>query len=977
MITAPAERKLFLIDAFAVIFRAYYAFIKNPRINSKGVNTSAVFGFTNALLDVLGQERPSHLAVVFDAPGDTFRNVQYPAYKANRDETPEDIKRSVPLIVELLRAFDIPMISLEGYEADDLIGYIAQHAAREDFDVYMMTPDKDFGQLVTDRVRIFRPGRNGDGAEVWGPEEVCAKFEVQHPLQVIDLLGLMGDSVDNIPGIPGVGPKTAVKWLATYGSLEAVLEHAAELPGKMREKVEANRESALLSKSLATICLDIPYEVDLEAMRMGHPDVGLLNAQLEALEFRTVGRRVAEVFQGGTVAAEPERAPGAERAGQAAGSRGARKGKEGAAGLGQLDLFGGGAAGAPEGGGAEGLAGADPAGDAARSPAWDRGLKRLADVPHAYTLVQDWEALHAALAHCMDQTSFAFDTETTGLDARNAGWVGCSLATGEGRAWWIPVAGGPWSRDELIEALRPLLTHPDKTCVGHNLKFDLQVMRAQGLEIGNNLWDSMVAQYLLQPESGHGMDRLAEVELGYETIPIEALIGKKGKEQRSLGDLEPADIRDYACEDADITWQLAEKFGPQLREVGAEKLAREVEMPLIRVLADMEWAGVRLDAGALAAYSSELEASLQDLQDLIHEMAGRPFNIDSPKQLGDVLFDELKIPARLKRTATGQYPTGEEVLSKLLDKHPIVSEILHYRRLKKLRSTYVEPLPKLIDPKTGRVHTHYAQTVAATGRLSSSHPNLQNIPIRTEEGRAIRRAFVPRDAGHVLIAADYSQIELRVAASMSQDPGLVEAFLSGHDIHTATAARVFQVPLDAVDREMRSKAKAVNFGILYGQGAFGLAENLGISRTEAKEIIDAYFAQFTGLRDFTAHCVAKARETGYAETLLGRRRYLPDISSANANVRAFAERNAVNAPIQGSAADIIKVAMVRLPAALRAAGLSTQMTLQVHDELVFDAPLHEVEKASRIIREAMENAVTLSVPLLVDLQTGRDWLEAH
>jgi DNA polymerase-1 len=961
MITAPAERKLFLIDAFAVIFRAYYAFIKNPRINSKGVNTSAVFGFTNALLDVLGQERPSHLAVVFDAPGDTFRNVQFPAYKANRDETPEDIKRSIPLIIDLLKAFDIPMISLVGYEADDLIGFIAQHAAAEDFDVYMMTPDKDFGQLVTDRIRIFRPGRNGDGAEVWGPEEVCARFEVKEPRQVIDLLGLMGDSVDNIPGIPGVGPKTATKWLAEFGSLEAVLEQAHTLPGKMREKVEANRELALLSKSLATICLDIPFDVDLEAMRMGHPDVTLLNQQLELLEFRTVGKRVAEIFRGAEglgAGSRVDRASGA-----AADSPTAQKSPPPA--TGQLDLFG-----SPvENGTAPGAGESDVT--------WDRGYKKLADVPHAYAMVQDWEALRQMLSVLEQATAFAFDTETTGLDARNAEWVGCSFATEPGKAWWIPVQGGPWSREELREALRPVLTDPGKTCVGHNLKFDLQVMRAQGLKIGNTLWDSMVAHYLLQPETAHGMDRLAEVELGYETIPIEALIGKKGKTQRSLGDLPPESITDYACEDADITWQLAEKFSPQLETVGAADLARDVEMPLVQVLADMEWAGVRLDTEALEAYSAALETDLIALQSSIHALAGTAFNVDSPKQLGDVLFEHLKIPAKLKKTATGQYPTGEEVLAKLSNLHPIIAEILRYRRLKKLRSTYLEPLPKLVDAHTGRLHTHYAQTVAATGRLSSSHPNLQNIPIRTEEGRAIRKAFVPRDDQHVLIAADYSQIELRVAASMSQDPGLVEAFLSGHDIHLATAARVFQVPLSAVDREMRSKAKAVNFGILYGQGAFGLAENLGISRTEAKEIIDAYFAQFTGLRDFTAQCVARARETGYAETLLGRRRYLPDISSASANVRAFAERNAVNAPIQGSAADIIKVAMVRIPPALRSAGLSTTMTMQVHDELVFDAPQHEAEAASRIIRDVMENAVKLAVPLVVDLQVGRDWLEAH
>ncbi len=939
MITPESPRKLFLIDAYALIFRAYYAFIKNPRINSQGLNTSAIFGFTNAVLEVLRNERPTHLAVAFDSPGDTFRNELFPAYKANRDETPEDIKRSVPYILRVLEAFDIPIITLPGYEADDLIGYLAHQAAKEDFDVYMMTPDKDFGQLVTDRIKMFKPAKGGNPPEVLGPAEVCERFGVDEPLQIIDLLGLMGDSVDNIPGIPGVGPKTASTFIQQYGSIEGLLEHTHELKGKMKEKVEAGRESALLSKELATIKLDLPYEVDLPSMEMGHPKMEAVQEVFEELEFRTLLRRVLSDFGVDAPAEAPKKAAAT------------------ASDDGQLGLF--------------------DAPPSESAPPVATRLATIENTEHAYHAVLTRADLDALLTRLAEADSYAFDTETTGLDARNVDLIGCSFALAAGEAWWVPVQGGEWTQAEYLEAFRPIMEDAQKEVIAHNFKYDYQVMRSHGVRMKNRVFDTMVAHYLLQPESGHALDRLAEVDLGYQPIPFTSLIGEKGK-----GQIQPAQVpadrwTDYACEDADLTWRLAALYRPQLESVAATELARDVEFPLVPVLAEVEREGVHIDRERLAAYSVDLAEQITALEDDIQRLAERPFNIDSPKQLGPILFEHLGIKAKVKRTKSGQYPTGEEVLIKLEHQHPIIPLILEYRKLKKLRSTYVEPLPKLIDPATGRVHTHYMQTVAATGRLSSNHPNLQNIPIRTAEGRAIRKAFVPRDADHVLVAADYSQVELRIAAAMSGDPGLVEAFKEGHDIHTATAARVFGVALGDVDRTMRSKAKAVNFGILYGQGAFGLAQNLNISRSEAKEIIDAYFAQFRDLKAFTQACVDRARETGYAETLMGRRRYLPDITSASTNTRAFAERNAVNAPIQGSAADIIKVAMLRIQDLIEREGWATRMIMQVHDELVFDVPKAELDQVIPAIQREMEGAATLEVPLVVEVNTGEDWLEAH
>jgi len=947
MITAPSDRKLFLIDAYALIFRAYYAFMKNPRINSKGLNTSAIFGFTNALLEVVRKEAPTHLAVVFDPPGGSFRNETYADYKANRSETPEDIKRAVPWIFEILEGFNIPSIVEPGFEADDVIGFLSKQAAQDGFDVYMMTPDKDFGQLVTDSIRMYKPGRGGNPAEVWGPDEIREKFDVDEPLQVIDLLGMMGDSVDNIPGIPGVGAKTASKLIRQYGSLEGVISHASELKGKLRDRVEENAELALLSKELATICLDIPMEWSWDAMKMADPNSEKLRTTLEDLEFRTLSRRIL----GDTAAASGAENPVPART-------------TGAPESAQLDLFG------------------PPAGTTDESgvfnaEAADDGYATIADVKTAYRFVQTLKERSEMIQALTDAPVFAFDTETSSLNTLTADLVGIAFSTAAKSGWWVPAQTAEWTEQELLDALQPIFADPEKEAVAHHFKFDYKILARRGLAFHSKAFDTMVAHYLIQPEVSHKLDRLAETELGYATIPITDMIGKAGKDQKSMADLPIASLTDYACEDADVTLQLRDRFLPQLENVAADKLFREVEMPLVQILADMELEGVRIDAPALAEYSETLGHQIDALSEEIQNHAGQVFNIDSPKQLGPILFETLEIKAKIKKTKTGQYPTGEEVLEKIRDAHPIVPAVLRYRKLKKLKSTYVDPLPMLIHPESGRVHTTYQQTVAATGRLSSKDPNLQNIPIRTEEGRAIREAFIPRDENHVLLAADYSQVELRIAAALSKDSGLVDAFVKGDDIHTATAAKIFGVTSDAVDREMRSKAKAVNFGILYGQGAFGLAQNLGIPRREAKEIIDAYFLQFAQLKAFTASCVESVREKGYAETVLGRRRYLPDIQSNNATVRAFAERNAVNAPIQGSAADIIKVAMVRMQNSLMSSGLKAKMIMQVHDELVFDVPKEEVDTLQGLIVEAMSKAVVLDVPLVVDMSTGANWLEAH
>ncbi len=938
MITPPSDKKLFLIDAYALIFRAYYAFIKNPRINSKGMNTSAVFGFTNALLEVVRREKPTHLAVVFDPPGPTLRNEQFEDYKANRDETPEDIKLSVPWIVKILGGMRIPVLQAPGYEADDLIGCLAKRAEKEGFDVFMMTPDKDFAQLVSDKIRMYRPGRGGNPPTVWGPDEVCERYGLKDPTQVIDLLGLMGDSADNIPGVPGVGEKTAIKFLQAYGSMEGLYDNLDELKGKMKEKVEANRELAFLSRELATIVLDIQFDENFADMEMSAPDNTTLGPLLEELEFRTLSRRL--LGESASTDAAPAKATAAASAADGDDSEG------------QLSMF-------------------DAAMEVAPSVSTLASLDesnveyKLADTPDAW----------ANLAHALSESGrFAFDTETTGLDAMAADLVGMSFSHKAGVAAYVPVDATTWP--EIRLAFKPLLESANTIIVGQNLKYDGKIMARHGVNLTQaQLEDTMVAHYLLEPDQPHGMDALAQSFLGYQCIPITSLLGKKGKNQKSMADLPPAQVVNYACEDADITLQLAEVLLPKLADSNVMTLYKEVEMPLLSVLMNMELQGVALDTDHLSAFSIELATQLDALQSSIQAHAGTPFNVDSPKQLGDVLFDHLNIPAKVKKTKTGQYPTSEAVLSKLKDAHPIVSEVLEYRKLKKLRSTYVEPLPALVHPDTGRVHTTYMQVVAATGRLSSKDPNLQNIPIRTPQGREIRKAFVPSSEDRVLVAADYSQVELRIAAAMSGERGLIEAFQQGEDIHAATAAKVFGVELDRVTRDQRSQAKAVNFGILYGQGAFGLAETLGIPRREAKGIIEAYHTQFSGLQAFTQDCIAKAREDGQATTLMGRHRPLPDISSNNAVVRAFAERNAVNTPIQGSAADIIKVAMIDVASALE--GMDSNLIMQVHDELVVDAAVHELDDVKQLLVTCMERAAKLEVPLEVEVSHGQTWLEAH
>jgi len=939
MITPPSEKKLFLVDAYALIFRAYYAFIKNPRINTKGMNTSAVFGFTNALLEVIRSEQPTHLAVVFDPPGPTLRNEQFEDYKANRDETPEDIKLSVPWIVKILEGMRIPVLQAPGFEADDLIGCLAKRAEKEGFDVFMMTPDKDFAQLVTDKIRMFRPGRGGNPASVWGPEEVRERYGLEDPKQVIDLLGLMGDSADNIPGVPGVGEKTAIKFLQAYGSMEGLYEHVHELKGKMKEKVEANRELAFLSRELATIVLDIDFDEDFPAMALEPANADVLAPVLEELEFRTLSRRIlGDVTTAAAPAASANPTP-----------RSASNSQDSE---GQLSMF-------------------DAAMDVAPAAST---LGALDTDKVTYDLVDDDNGMKALVETLTQAKRFAFDTETSGLNAMEASLVGMSFSAEANTGSYVPVNPNTWSA--IRDIFKPLLEDPKLTIVGQNLKYDGKIMARHGVDLTQaNLEDTMVAHYLLEPDQSHGMDALAQAFLDYQCIPITDLLGKKGKNQKSMADIPPAEVVNYACEDADITLQLADVLIPKLEEEGLAALFRDVEMPLLSVLMAMELEGVALDTAHLTQFSETLAQELDALQQSIQGHAGVPFNVDSPKQLGDVLFEHLEIPAKVKKTKTGQYPTSEAVLSKLKDKHPIVGEVLEYRKLKKLRSTYVEPLPSLLHPETGRVHTTYMQVVAATGRLSSKDPNLQNIPIRTAQGREIRKAFVPRSANHVLVAADYSQVELRIAAAMSEEQGLIEAFQKGEDIHAATAAKVFGVPLDDVSREQRSQAKAVNFGILYGQGAFGLAENLGISRKEAKAIIEAYHSQFSGLEAFTQTCVAEAREAGYATTLLGRRRPLPDIHSNNAVVRAFAERNAVNTPIQGSAADIIKVAMIEVDREMK--GMESKLIMQVHDELVVDAVESELDDVKALLVRCMERAVKLSVPLDVEVSHGQTWLEAH
>jgi DNA polymerase-1 len=942
MLSAPSNKKLFLIDAYALIYRAYYAFIKSPRINSKGLNTSAVFGFTNAVLEIIRVEKPTHISVVFDPPGGSFRNVIYPEYKANRDETPEDIKLSVPLIKKVLEGLQISTRMEMGYEADDLIGYLAKKAEKEGYDVYMMTPDKDFGQLVSDRVKMYRPGRGGNPAEIWGPEEICAKFGLNRTEQVIDYLGLMGDASDNIPGVPGVGAKTAAKLLCEFDSIDGLYENTDQLKGKLKEKVEANHEQALLSRKLATIVLDFPAEVNIEGMVKNEFNVDLLEEILEELEFRTLLRKL---IPSDSVSTETPQAKPVKINTNTAG---------------QVSMFGD---------DSEVL----PTPTALPPPLVDHVRPQTTKPSGDYHVADSPSGRSTLIAKLQESSGWGFHIITDGFNPMLDKLLGFSFAIKPEEAWYVPLGDGASS---IIEAFKPLLEDQSKEITATNYKFSRKVFGRLGVKLSKNVFDCMIAHYLLDPDQTHKLENLAEIFLEYNAMSLEALVGK-GKSRKSFDEIDREVVSVYACESADLVLRLAKIFKVEIENAGMTRLLHDVELPLISILADMELTGVRIDEDMLVKYSIELGLQIDTLQVKILKEAGHDFNIDSPKQLGEILFETLAITDKAKKTKTGQYQTGEDVLSKLVNLHPIVPLVLEYRKLKKLLNTYVDPLPKLVHPATGRIHTSYMQTVASTGRLSSKDPNLQNIPIRTEAGRQIRKAFIPSDSEHVLLGADYSQVELRVAAAMSKDPGLCDAFRDGQDVHAATAAKVFSVDLKEVTREQRTQAKAVNFGILYGQGAFGLAEELGIKRGEAKEIISSYHVQFPTLEKFTKECVELARDKEYAETIFGRRRKLPGINSNNGMVKAFAERNAVNAPIQGSAADIIKVAMVKLAIALEEGEWKSKMIMQVHDELVLDVPKVELEVIRALVKRCMEEAVQLNVPLIVDINSGNDWLEAH
>ena len=933
MISSEHEKKLFLLDAYALIFRAYYAFIRTPRINSKGLNTGAMFGFTNTLLDILNNEKPSHIAVVFDAPEQTLREIDYEAYKANRSETPEDIKLAVPYIKKIVEAFNIPMLIAPGYEADDIIGTLVKKAEEKGFHTYMMTPDKDYGQLVSDKSFIYKPGYQGGKAEILGEAEVCAKFNIQNVSQVIDLLGMMGDAVDNIPGLPGIGEKTASKLLAEFGSLEGLLANTDKLKGKQKENVENFKEQGILSKKLATIMLDAPTPFDEEALKVSEINKDAIREVFEELEFRQLIKRVLNE--------EPEPSPTASPSSKSNSAP---------------DLF-------------------SSAGEEVEIPTTPKNT--LENVPHEYFMATSEQELQSLILELQRATIFSFDTETSDLEPHSAYLVGLSFSTKTHTGWYVPISSNFEEAQKQLEIFKEIFSDSSKTLVAQNYKFDFKMMKKYGMKIQNKIFDTMLAHYVINADGKHGMDALSEKYLNYKPVSIESLIGPKGKNQNSMAHLPAESIKDYAAEDADVTLQLAEIFMPELETQGTTSVLENIETPLIEVLANMEWEGIRVDKDFLNAYSVELGKELDIIEEKITELAGEKFNLDSPKQLGVILFEKLKITTEMKKTKTGQYSTGEDVLQRYLHTHEIVPLILDYRELRKLKSTYIDTLPNMINPITGRVHTNFMQAVAATGRLSSNQPNLQNIPIRTSRGKEIRKAFVARDENHVLVSADYSQVELRIIAALSGDKNMIEAFQQGEDIHKATASKVFNVPLDEVTKDMRSKAKAVNFGIIYGQGPFGLAQQLGISRTEAKNIIEAYYTQFAALKTYQHQAVEDCRSRGFVETVLGRRRFLPDINSSNAISRSFAERNAVNAPIQGSAADVIKVAMAKIQSALKQANLKTKMVLQVHDELLFDTPKEEIEQVFALVKHEMENAVKLAVPLDVEIQAGNNWLEAH
>ncbi len=941
------EKKLFLLDAFALIFRAYYALIRNPRVTTKGKNTNAQFGFTSTLLDLINKEKPTHLAVVFDTSAPTERHVDFEAYKANRQETPEDLSAAVPDIKRIIKGFNLPCLELDGYEADDIIGTLALEAAELGYTVYMVTPDKDYGQIVRENVFIYRPSSGGDGVEIMGEKEVCAKWGIQNVSQVIDMLGLMGDSVDNIPGIPGVGEKTAAKLLAEYGTMEQMLANADNIKGALGEKVRKGKDMAILSKKLATIITNVPIQFHEEDFRVKEKNVEALTEVFNELEFRALSKRVF---------GEP------------------------AAAAGPTDLFGNpvqqkrGATVQPQ---AAAPVVVEAEVEVEELPAGNYAT--IADTPHNYQLVTTDAEIDELVRLLSTKKEICFDTETTDIDANLAEMVGMSFSFEKGSGYFVAT---PAEREKVIailERFRPLFDNPDILWIGQNIKYDMIILKWYGFGLRGNIYDTMLANYVIDPDGKRSMDIMSMKYLNYVPVSIETLIGKKGKTQGSMRDAPLEAVKEYAAEDADVTLQLKNAFDPLLAKNEVRNVFEKVENPLVPVLVDMEYEGVGLDVDFLQQYSKELELDIRKAEENIYTHAGVKFNIGSPKQLGEVLFEVMKIDSGQKKTKTGQYATGEDVLQKLRNKHQVVEDILAYRELTKLKSTYVDSLPGLINPRTGRLHTSFNQAVAVTGRLSSNNPNLQNIPIRTDRGREIRKAFIPRSSGYRLISADYSQIELRIVAAISGDENMIAAFKENKDIHTATAAKVYGVSEAEVTKDMRRAAKAVNFGIIYGQSAFGLAENIGVSRTEAKTIIDNYFTQYPSIKKYMDGSVNFAKEHGYVQTVMGRKRWLKDIYSANFTVRGYAERNAINMPIQGTAADMIKLAMIAVHRELKASGLQTRMILQVHDELVFDVPEGEVEQAKELIRTCMEHAMPLpnDVPTSAEAGSGMNWLEAH
>lgn len=928
-------KKLFLLDAFALIYRAHFAFIKRPLINSKGLNVSAITGFANSLLEVLQKEHPTHIAVAFDLPTATFRHGMFPEYKANRDAQPEDISIAIPYIKKLIEAFNIPLVSSPGYEADDVIGTLAKQAEKEGFEVYMMTPDKDYAQLVSDKVFLYKPARMGNGVAVLGEAEVLEKWQIKRVDQVIDILGLQGDAVDNIPGVRGIGPKTAVKLLEQYDSIEGILEHTHELKGKQKERLEEGRENALMSKKLATIDIHVPVTFDAAVYEVEPVDKEKVTELFTELEFRTLLKRVLGDSQ-------PK----------------------------QTDLFGNAVA-QPSS-----VSNTKSGKFKEKEPSIvDKNIENKA---HAYTLVDTPEGRAKLIADLSQQKVICFDTETTGIDPNEAELVGIAFSYKTGEAHYVPIPKNQEKAKAMVAEFAAVMQNPAIEKIGQNIKYDMLMLRWYGVQVQGKLWDTMIMHYLLEPDNRHNLTYLSETYLGYSPVAIESLIGKKGKNQLSMRDIDLDRVKEYAGEDADLTWQLKEilqkEFTPELQQ-----LYDEIEEPLITVLVEIEYNGFNLDVPFLEAYAKEMDADIQVAKKKVYEAAGLDtFNIDSPKQIGEVLFNKLELPYRWRKTKSGQYSTNEEKLSELAEKHQIARDILDYRSLAKLQSTYVEALPRLVNPRTGRIHSSFNQALAATGRLSSNNPNLQNIPIRSEKGKAIRKAFVPKDEKHILIAADYSQIELRLVAEISKDEAMLQAFKEGQDIHAATAAKIYQVPIDEVEKNQRYNAKTVNFSIIYGAGATNLSKNLGIKRAEAQQLIDQYFNEFSGLKNYMDTVVAEARENGYVTTLKGRRRYLRDIDSRNGMIRSQAERTAINTPIQGTAADMIKLAMIKIHAAIQKAGLKTLMISQVHDELIFDVPIEELEQVKAIIDINMKEALPgLEVPILVGIDTGQNWLEAH